>query len=140
MKLATIVVLVLLAGVLILLLGVVGYNAIDNHGWIVHHTDLPTYIPGEWLNGEVRHCDMVDGLLENDGSVSGGTSGDLDYFSPYLDCKEKEAPNGNGMLGDPDHIHKLPVALHGRMKGEAPVLYYWRCQRSEKGIECWALD
>jgi len=131
------------AVLMILVFGVLGYfaiNNIDNYGWITHHKDTPTYIDGEWLNGEVRPCVMVDSdalAKKYGGQESRGTRSDSQ--APPLDCG-KVIFNWPRLFSDTDHMHIMPGAFHGRVERSDQGIYYWRCQRNARGIECWALD
>jgi len=100
------------------------YWALDNSGWITHHRDMGTYIDGEWLNGEVRRCMMVAHITD----------------SAQLDCGKMESGDWSVLFADQRHMHLISGAFHGRVEREGKFLYSWRCQRSDKGLECWALD
>jgi len=43
---------------LLVALTVASYESLDESGWITHDHDTPTWIQGDWLQGEYRTCDM----------------------------------------------------------------------------------
>jgi hypothetical protein len=97
----------------VLFLAAGGYRAADDAGWVIHSRDIATYIDGNWMNAEYRTCSTVPEL-------------NVLYCSSTFNSDAES--------------HVLPVSFHGRLDRTDHTIFHWRCQRSEKGLECWALD
>lgn len=99
--------------VLLLFLGLAAlvYSAANISGWIIHHHDMSVIMEQSWLNAEYRNCKGYHAIQ-------------------ILYC------GGDYTAKD---THVMPVRFHGRIdRTENHV--DWRCQRNDKGVECWALD
>jgi hypothetical protein len=142
--------------------GFIAYQAIDESGWIRHDHDTPVWIQGDWLVSEYRVCQMrtktvptqrkdLDSLDKLPRLFCGKDMNGLFDFqretaliSPPPDTEAP--PPGNMYLfgvtaNDLDRdFHVLPVRYFGRIDRQDKWVISWRCQRNSNSLTCKALD
>jgi hypothetical protein len=102
------------------------YQAVDDSGWILHRQDTPVFINGEWLDSEIRYCDMYTWDFWGN-SIVPTAERTLTCFNP---------PGDNPALPP----HTLPVRYYGRIDRRVKHPIVWKCQRGDSELTCHAIN
>jgi hypothetical protein len=125
---------------------ILGYQALDRAGYILHHHDTPVWIEGEWMTGEFRDCQMLTTTPVVEGQSYSTTelehlpklfcSSTGDSFFVYGAAHQGTDTSWEGIGKD---FHVLPVRYFGRLERPERWLIRWRCQRATESLSCKAL-
>jgi hypothetical protein len=129
-----------------------GYQFADRKDRIMHNYDLPVWVPGEWMVGEYRNCDMPLGVSRLFCSRSGSNGSGLAAFPDSVSDGDLWAAVGAAYnrQAQPDwsaldrYFKVLPIRFYGRLerpeRDHPREILSWRCQRDPKRLKCEPLD
>jgi hypothetical protein len=104
---------------------IIGYNALNDGGWIAHTKSVDMYMSGDWLVGENRDCI--------------GFQSKPTYSAAVI--TSIECPIGSHS----ENPHNLEVKFFGKISrpdlfSSTDKNFEWRCKREESGFTCYALN
>lgn len=114
------------AGLIAVVLCLIGFDNIDSQGYIVHHKTVDLYMSGDWIVGEHRDCVLAE-IYDDNQRPTGAI---LNLACPVEAIDGAASP------------HNVNVAFWGPLRHQEmggavrPLPVLWKCTRESFGFTC----